>query len=149
MHIKHTLVGCRSIIHYKGFFMNDKRILLVEDDAPLVHSLTFTLKRHNYGVLATRSAKQALEFVINAHCIGKPYDLLISDIQLPDMTGKELVDVLVANNVLPPTLIMTAFGTKELFADLKAKGVRECLDKPFDIYEFVSHVSQLLPHNKE
>jgi CheY-like chemotaxis protein len=125
--------------------MQNKRILIVEDDATLAHSLAFTLKRYGYEVTSTKSAKEALGLIWGALQEQWPVDLLITDIQLPDMTGRELIDELVSRDALPPTLVMTAYATNELFETLKKKGVRQCLAKPFDIKELVRLVSSQLP----
>jgi two-component system OmpR family response regulator len=118
----------------------NNRILIVEDDAHLANSLAFTLKRHEYGVTTIRSAREALDMIVTSHASGVPFDLLISDIQLPDMTGRELVAALVSKNALPPTLVITAFGSEKLYTELKRLGVRDCMDKPFDMYELVRRV---------
>jgi CheY-like chemotaxis protein len=124
--------------------IKNKRILIVEDDATLVHSISFTLKRHGYMVTAMRSAREALRTIFSQEGERWNVDLLITDIQLPDMTGTELIDELVGRDSLPPTLVMTAYATDGLFEALQRKGVRACLAKPFDIKELVRIVSDQL-----
>jgi CheY-like chemotaxis protein len=133
----------RTAIENGSENMKAKRILIVEDDMTLVHSIAFTLKRHGYAVTAVSSAREAL-MAITAQKEEQAADLLITDIQLPDMTGRELINELVKRKALPPTLVMTAYATNELFDELKNKGVRECLAKPFDIMELIKRVSVLL-----
>jgi CheY-like chemotaxis protein len=123
--------------------MKTKRILIVEDDMTLVHSIAFTLKRHKYEVTAMHSAREALK-AITTQKGERATDLLLTDIQLPDMTGTELIDELARRDALPPTLVMTAYATDELFDNLRKKGVRACIAKPFDIMELVRIVSDQL-----
>jgi DNA-binding response OmpR family regulator len=123
--------------------MKTKRILIVEDDMTLVHSIAFTLKRHGYAVTAVSSAREALK-AITTQKREQTTDLLITDIQLPDMTGRELISELVKGNVLPLTLVMTAYASIELFDELRHMGIRECLAKPIDIMELIKLVSALL-----
>jgi DNA-binding NtrC family response regulator len=123
--------------------MKSKRILIVEDDMTLVHSIAFTLKRHGYTVTAMRNARDAFKAIV-AQKKERAMDLLITDIQLPDMTGTELIDELARHNALPPTLVMTAYATGDLFDTLQKKGVRACIGKPFDIKELVRIVSEQL-----
>jgi len=123
---------------------NKKNIFIVEDDANLLHALSFTLRRHNYIVTETHRAQDALTILMMQGSQHITVDLLITDIQLPDMTGTELVKELSAKNILPSTLVMTAFGTVDLFKELKRLGVKECIDKPFDIQELVGRVSGIL-----
>jgi CheY-like chemotaxis protein len=120
-----------------------KRILIVEDDVTLVHSIAFTLKRHGYAVTAVSSARDALK-AITTQKKERTTDLLITDIHLPDMTGRELINELVKRKLLPLTLVMTAYATNELFEEPRHKGVRAYLAKPFDITELIKRVSALL-----
>jgi CheY-like chemotaxis protein len=135
----------KNITDQQGRTMQNKRILIVEDDMTLTHSISFTLKRHRYAVTTLRSAREALRTILSQEEGKRNVDLLITDIQLPDMTGAELIDELVSRDALPPTLVMTAYATNELFETLKKKGVRQCLAKPFDINELVRLVSSQLP----
>jgi CheY-like chemotaxis protein len=123
--------------------MKTKRILIVEDDMTLVHSIAFTLKRYGYAVTAMSSAREALK-VITAQKGEQATDLLITDIQLPDMTGRELINELVKEKALPLTIVMTAYASIKLFDELRHKGVSECLAKPFDIMQLIKLVSALL-----
>lgn len=123
--------------------MKTKQILIVEDDMTLIHSIAFTLKRHQYAVTAMHSAREALKAITTQNG-ERATDLLITDIQLPDMTGTELIDELARRDALPPTLVMTAYATDELFDNLRKKGVRACIAKPFDIKELVKMVSDQL-----
>jgi DNA-binding response OmpR family regulator len=124
--------------------MKNKRILIVEDDATLSHSIGFTLRRYGYDVTATRSGREALERILQSQLKPRPLDLLITDIRLPDMTGTELIGELARRGALPTTLVMTAYATRGLFDGLRHLGVRECLAKPFDIMELGKRVSTLL-----
>jgi DNA-binding response OmpR family regulator len=123
--------------------MRAKRILIIEDDLTLLHSIAFTLKRHGYSVTAFSSAREAFK-AITTQKREQATDLLITDIQLPDMTGRELINELVKKKALPLTLVMTAYATNELFDELRRKGVHDCLTKPFDIRELIKRVSALL-----
>jgi DNA-binding response OmpR family regulator len=120
-----------------------KRIMIVEDDKTLVHSIAFTLKRYGYAVTVMACAREALKAITTQH-EEQATDLLITDIQLPDMSGRELINELKKRKALPLTLVMTAYAENELFDELRHKGVRECIVKPFDITELLKRVSALL-----
>jgi DNA-binding response OmpR family regulator len=125
------------------YMMKTKRIVIVEDDVTLVHSLAFTLKRHGFAVTIMSRARQAFKAITTQNGT-QATDLMIADIQLPDMTGRELIDELVKRDSLPLTIVMTAYASKELFDELRRKGVRECLAKPFNKKELIKLVSALL-----
>jgi CheY-like chemotaxis protein len=139
------MIGMRRALslNMRNGNQKSKRILIVEDDKTLLHSIAFTLKRCGYAVTAMSSAREALK-ALTTQKGEQATDLLITDIQLPDMTGRELVVKLVKEKALPLTLVMTAYATNELFDELRHKGIRECIAKPFDIMELLKRVSALL-----
>jgi two-component system response regulator (stage 0 sporulation protein F) len=69
-----------------GGFM--KRIVLVDDDANLLKVYKFVLTREGYEVVSCEKAAKALEYISD----GKPVDLFILDVELPDMSGLELME---------------------------------------------------------
>jgi DNA-binding response OmpR family regulator len=66
--------------------IHSEKILIVEDDAIIVTSLSMVLKSSGYFVTAVRTGKDALEKVQATH-----YNLVLLDIGLPDMTGTEIL----------------------------------------------------------
>ena len=123
-------------------------ILLAEDQASGRFIITHALKEAGYKVTAAEDGLEALNLIVKAHSENNLYDLLISDIHMPNMTGPELFDELIALGINIPLLVMTAFGSKHLVIDLMRKGVSEYLDKPFEPKELVEKVNELLKRNE-
>jgi DNA-binding response OmpR family regulator len=121
-----------------------RKIMIIEDDLPLLHSLAFTLKRHGYPVSLASNGLEALDRLIVAQLSADPYRLLITDIQLPGLTGLELIDRLREREILLPTLVITAYYGSDLVLQLGKRGIRELLPKPFGSDELVRRVSKLL-----
>ncbi|MHB8101827.1 MAG: response regulator [Methanosarcina sp.] len=70
-----------------------EKILIVEDDAIILCSLSKTLESHGYSVTTARTGKDALEKVQTSF-----YNLVMLDIGLPDVTGTELLEKIRTSN---------------------------------------------------
>ena len=102
------------------------RILIVEDDADLRHSLSLTLRRGGHQVQEAESAAKARPLLSRV-------DLLLTDLRLPDGEGTALlVDGLRANPRLQ-SIVMTGYGTIESAIRATRSGARDYLLKPFEM----------------
>lgn len=115
-----------------------KRILIV-DDEPRVLSILGTIldrmnkmERINYGfeIVTANGGKQALDEVKQEN-----FDLVISDVIMPEMGGVELVEAIRALGLETAVIWITAFGSQAMQADKKRLNVHSCLDKPLLINE--------------
>lgn len=108
------------------------------------------LLAEGYLVDACTDGAQALERLEAARGAGMPYDLLITDIQMPGLTGDELVDQIKVRSIPCRILAISGFGEKHLVVKLMRKGCHDFLDKPFsddDLIQAVERVMQMpLPH---
>jgi DNA-binding response OmpR family regulator len=73
------------------------------------------------------------------------FDLIISDIRMPGVTGMEIL--MGANELddFPPIILITAFGDKETHVLAERLGAVALFDKPFDIDEMLEKVRAILP----
>lgn len=124
--------------------MNHKNILIVDDEVDLLKSVSITLRRAGYKVLAMDNGADAYVEILQAYEREEQYDLVITDHHLPVISGTELIDRVNANGIKVPFGVITAFGSSQLYADLKKKGCLFCLDKPFNIKELLNCVSTAL-----
>jgi two-component system, LuxR family, response regulator FixJ len=76
------------------------RVVIVEDDAPLLEALAFALRAARYEVKAYRTALRAL-------ADRSPCDCLIVDLRLPDLDGLTLIDQLRGSGVQAPAILIT------------------------------------------
>ena len=104
----------------------DLRLLLVEDHDDTRKVLARLLNRRGYKVDAARNAQEARSL-----SGGKTFDLLVSDIALPDATGCELLEELGSKHRLPG-IAMSGFGSDADLAQSRAAGFLEHLVKPID-----------------
>ena len=118
------------------------RIIVVEDDYHL-NSLIKKVLEIDYIVDSAYNPRRALEMMSN-----NAYDLIISDIMMPEMSGFEFAKIIRDDNKDIPILFITA---KDEFEDKRrsyAIGVDDYMVKPIDVNELVLRVGALLKRAK-
>ena len=125
-----------------------KKILIVDDEADIVALLKELLAE--YDIITASDGKAALEQAMNA----KP-DLIISDIQMPRMTGLEMLTELRKKGYAIPVIFVTAFSDIQKVRVAWKLGAFDFIDKPLDFtalsaliqkaFEFGQVVQNILP----
>ncbi|GLQ54529.1 response regulator transcription factor [Devosia nitrariae] len=120
--------------------MNKRRILLVDDDAELRETLTEQLaQQRELDVAAAETANDALKAVRE-----KNYDLMILDVGLPDMDGREAVKVLRHEGFKSPILLLTGHDTEADEILGLESGANDYLTKPFRFPVLMARINAAL-----
>lgn len=117
------------------------RILVVDDDAPILQLVTIHLEREGYKVEQAQDAEAALH-ILEEHDV----DLAVVDVMMPGMSGVELTKLL-TNDLRIPVILLTAKGQ---LADKEKgflAGAEDYIVKPFEPKELVFRVSVVLRRN--
>jgi two-component system response regulator HydG len=104
------------------------RILIVDDDASLCELLAEGLGQHGFVCQWVTSSLSALERVGR-----EEFDVVVSDINLPGMTGIELCKRLAENRPDLPVVVITAFGSLDTAVAAMRAGAYDFVTKPFDV----------------
>lgn len=115
------------------------KVLMVEDDRELRRLFAHVLIKNGYAVKEVGNGKEALSALDNDY-----YDIIISDIMMPEMDGYELVRVLRESGNTIPVLMITA---KDAFDDMRLgflTGTDDFMVKPINVNEMVLRVGALL-----
>lgn len=115
------------------------KILIVEDDKELRELFGRVLMKQGYDIKETSNGKEALEALHQDF-----YDIVISDIMMPEMDGYELVSTLRKEGNHIPVLMITA---KDAFDDMRQgfqSGTDDYMVKPVNVNEMVLRVGALL-----
>jgi EAL domain-containing protein (putative c-di-GMP-specific phosphodiesterase class I) len=116
-------------------------ILLVDDDEALARSLSRVLQGAGYEVTIAHDGSVAAKTVMR-----RSFDVIVSDIQLPGMTGVDLLRVVRAYDLDVPLILMTGTPTIETATEAVSLGALEYLQKPFAnglLLKAVEHASRL------
>src|SRR6185437_8660346 len=119
------------------------RILVVDDQEMIRDSLAATLAREGHDVVAAGDGQAAV-----GRLAGARFDLLISDLKMPKMTGIELLAE--ARKLRPemPVVLMTAFATVSTAVEAMKLGAYDYIQKPFDGDEIKLLVDRTLEHSR-
>ena len=109
--------------------MNEKpsRILVIDDDNIILSTVGEMLELRGFEVKKLSSAREALK-----HIASYPCDVIISDINMPDMTGLDLVKRIRSFNTEVAIILMTGFVESYSIQDAILSGADEYIQKPFD-----------------
>ncbi|MBK8575929.1 MAG: response regulator transcription factor [Elusimicrobia bacterium] len=121
-------------------------LLLVEDDASLAGITRRFLTQAGYKVTLAISGEEALALIQK----NKP-DLVVSDVQLPGISGLKMCEILKENNATAslPIIMVTVLGkTQEKVNGLRT-GADDYLTKPFDAHELLARVEAVLRRTRD
>ncbi|KAA3615446.1 MAG: sigma-54-dependent Fis family transcriptional regulator [Calditrichaeota bacterium] len=108
----------------------EKKVLVV-DDEPLINSLLDeALSRLHFDVTLATNGLQAIENLQQGE-----FDLIISDVRLPDLNGMEILNKATEMGNSPGVIMMTAYATVKDAVNAIRKGAYDYITKPFDIDE--------------
>lgn len=109
------------------------RVLLVDDEGSLLLTLAANLELEGFDVVGAESGERALQLVAS-----QSFDLVLSDIRMPGMSGVELFQKIRVLRPEMPVVLMTAFALEELVDQALSEGAFTVLPKPFSIEQVVA-----------
>lgn len=126
-------------------------VLIVEDDASINEMLQQVLDWEGYNVVTAESGKDALARLLGdtisasnqASC--DPIDLILLDLQMPEMNGEDLIAQLQAYGyTVPPIVVVSARREHTVETTAQAIGAAEFLLKPFQINDLLDSMQRAL-----
>lgn len=122
------------------------RILLGEDDEEMRALLRFALQRSGYEVVDCADGGCLAEHVSSAILLEEEpsYDLVITDLRLPGLSGLDIMEALNTLPGAPPLILITAFGDPATHARASALGVAAMFDKPFELETLLGAVERIV-----
>lgn len=119
------------------------RVLVVDDEKVIREILADFLSMEGFQVRTAADGSAAL-LELSRH----PYDLVLSDLKMPNMGGLELLATVARHTPNVVTVIMTGFGTVETAIDAMKRGAYDYILKPFKVEEVVHTVRRGLEKRK-
>ena len=123
--------------------MASQRIMLIDNEAGLCRMMEAVLKDQGYQVKSfTRPVQAVAEFSAG------DYDLIISDIKMPEMDGLEVLQHVRNRDPEVPVIMITAYATVEMSIQALRRGAYDMLTKPFEPDELIYRVKNALQHHE-
>ncbi|MBI5408395.1 MAG: sigma-54-dependent Fis family transcriptional regulator [Nitrospirae bacterium] len=119
------------------------KILVVDDEAGILHSFKKILGRHDYEVVTASSGEEAFEKAGVEHP-----SLIIMDVNMPGMDGLETLRRLKASHPAVTVIIMTAFSTSEKAITAMKHGAYDFITKPVDNAQLLALVDKAIAAGK-
>jgi len=114
------------------------KILVIDDDKSLNRGICSFLNSNKFN---TDTASNGIE---GTKLLQKyKYDLILSDLQMPEMGGLELLNYLIKNKITIPIIIMTAFSSIESAVEAMKKGAEDYLTKPINLNELLIKIKKV------
>jgi two-component system cell cycle response regulator CtrA len=119
------------------------RVLLIEDDGATAQSIELMLRSESFTVYATDLGEEGVD-------LGKlyDYDIILLDLNLPDMSGYEVLRKLRVSRVTTPILILSALGDIEDKIKGLGFGADDYMTKPFHKDELVARIHAIVRRSK-
>src|SRR2546425_12034488 len=121
--------------------MNEKTILVADDESHILHVVSLKLRNAGFRVITARDGQEALEMAQQSHP-----DLLITDYHMPQLSGLELCQRLkrdaATSNI--PAIMLTARGYHLDPNDTEQSGILRMLSKPFSPRQLLTTVNEVL-----
>lgn len=126
---------------WKGQAMPDKKVLVVDDEIHIVHVVTIKLRNNGYEVISAENGADALELARK-----EQPEVIISDYQMPVMTGLEFVERLrqYPETKDIPVIMLTARSFDIGPEQQQQLQIVQCLSKPFSPRELLGCVEDTL-----
>ena len=115
------------------------RILVVDDEESIREFFQIMLKREGYEVLTASNGREGFEVFKK-----NPVDVIISDIQMPEMSGMDLLQKVKEADPEMVMIMVTAFGSTDTAVEAMKLGAYDYLQKPFKIDEVKIILKQAL-----
>ncbi len=118
------------------------RILIIDDERSIRNTLKDILEFEKHQITLAENGKQGLEAVQNG-----VFDLILSDIKMPEMDGIELLSLLIEKEIEAPVVMISGHGNIETAVECIKKGSFDFIEKPIDLNRLLITVRNALEKN--
>ncbi len=119
------------------------KIIVVDDDVIMLQAIKTMLTKHGFQVFATTDAQDALDALEDEH-----FDLIISDIMMPYVSGIELLSGIKKVKKDMPMIIISALDQQEIILTAFEEGADDFIKKPINLNELQLRVKHVLSKKK-
>ncbi len=115
-----------------------EKILVVDDEEIIRESVSFILSKEGYEVTEAENGRVAHEKLLDGY-----YDLVITDLEMPQMNGLQLMEVISRFTVAIPVIVVTAYGSLDTAIKALRYGAYDYILKPVEFEELIIKIKRL------
>ncbi len=115
-----------------------ERILVVDDEDIIRESLSFVLKKEGFYVQEAENGRAAYNWLLE-----ESFDLVLTDLEMPEMKGIQLLEEIKKLNIQTSVIIITAFGSLDTAISALRNGASDYLLKPVEFDELLIKIRKL------
>lgn len=119
--------------------MAGSRILVIDDEPSVTDALRLVLTELGHHVDAAKTGGEAKELLK-----GSPYDLIFTDLRLPDASGIDLLTLIKSDTPDTEVIVMTAHGSLEITIEAIKRGAFYYIEKPFTPHQVTTLIERAL-----
>lgn len=119
--------------------LKEMKVLLIDDDEWIRDSLSLFFESEGCHLVAVETAEEGMEELKR-----RGYDVIIVDYRLPGMNGLEFLERIKASHPEALKILITAYGSKDVYLKASRIGVQGFIDKPFTIRTIEDSLSCLI-----
>jgi len=119
--------------------MEKKKVLVIDDEQIVLDSVSQILMDENYEVDVSLSGREGLDWAIE-----RPYDIVLTDIRMPDIGGMRVLRDIKRIKSSLPVLIITGYATTRSAVQAMKLGAADYIEKPFEPEQLLEAVARAL-----
>ena len=124
--------------------MAGEKVLVIDDSAETLHVMKkYVLGPHGYSFVGARDGQEGLR-----KAVAENPDLIVMDLQMPKMTGLEVLDALQERQHDVPVILMTFHGSEEIAVQAFRLGVKDYIIKPFEVEVMLAAIDRALTERR-
>lgn len=112
---------------------------MIDDEETVRDALTLVLEDEGFTVVSAANGRDGIELGLTS-----PFDLTITDLRLPDISGLEVLGALRPAEPRRPAILVTAHATPEVVDEARGLGVACVLAKPFSVFDILGLITATL-----
>lgn len=119
----------------------DETILVIDDEWDILEMLKDTLESHGYSVYIAQNGAEGIALYVRHQEV---IDLIILDIKMPEMDGREVLEKLIDHEMRAKVLLISGYSERESYKSLIDKGASDFMTKPFSVEEILVKIREVL-----
>lgn len=139
-----TLLGVEKALADKTVdpLFENRQVLIADDEPKIRQIISEVLKHRGCSVTVCENGALAIAEIEKFHAAGKQFDLVVSDIRMPDRNGYEVFSAIKRVMAKTPVILMTGFGYDPHHSIVRAsqEGLQAVLFKPFEVERLLDEV---------